>query len=183
MQFIISALINSIVFSRLKLIFRIIGENNFPTELLLFGSGRLAHSNYGFLFFLVEIWIMNQQPVRRTLSNYPRGPHSLHLHWYQSEAGQSVSQSGFNWVLKEVRGLRHTNCDNWCSANEQLHNSITLTRGIISPVGRILLQPTKTPGSSFISRAILPSSLASQNRVNFIVLAPPWDHTVIVTGA
>ena len=55
MQFIISALINSIVFSRLKLIFRISGENNFPTELLLFGSGRLAHSNYGFLFFLVEI--------------------------------------------------------------------------------------------------------------------------------
>ena len=55
MQFIISALINSIVFSRLKLIFRISGENNFPTELLLFGSGGLAHSNYGFLFFLVEI--------------------------------------------------------------------------------------------------------------------------------
>ena len=54
MQFIISALINSIVFSRLKLIFRIIGENNFPTELLLFGTARPVHSNYGFLFFLVK---------------------------------------------------------------------------------------------------------------------------------
>ena len=101
MQFIISRellLINSIVSSRLRLIFRISGENNFPREESCYCSQLLWHivimASY---FSLVKIWIMNRPGnVIKLSSGSPPCTCTLIPIWARP-------RPVFNWVYKEVR--------------------------------------------------------------------------------